>query len=119
MAQINLLAAGLKSWDSVTQVIPTEDDTTEFDKDERPELRRAVALLAGTISAWWEINEHSEVSLPAQIQQWHHLCQVDGLPEVNRAFSDGKELLLELSTEKISRLGEDFSKLETSQNIPN
>lgn len=84
-SQANLLAASLVSWNHAT-ILPIPDDgVSEFPEAERPDLRAAVASLAGALKRWFAASL-PEAPEPSGLTLWKELCKSDQLPEVRRAF---------------------------------
>lgn len=92
LKQLELLIGGLDAWRRATAISRSEHTSSEFDEEERPDLRRAVGLLAGALSAALSSTNTGELDL-SPLSRWAEACLVDALPEVRRAFVEGAELV--------------------------
>lgn len=77
----SLLATSLIAWNSAT-LVTIADQNSEFARVERPDLRAAVARMAGALSRLYR----TEATLPTPIAFWRDASAADPLPEVRRAY---------------------------------
>lgn len=83
---IQLLIASLVPW-HVAIILPAENGIGgDFPVEERPDLRALVGSLAAALSKWLSVNR-PESADPSEVSLWREACDLDPLPEVNRAFS--------------------------------
>jgi len=86
-SQIQMLLQSLDSWREATLSGP-RIESREFDEEERPELRRALAILAGVLNEFCLANGANQTD-SARTLRWQELCLEESLPEIRRAFNEG------------------------------
>jgi hypothetical protein len=85
------LESSLVPWELSTRLEPSGDESDEFPKDERPELRASLARLAGILFLRRQ-RMSATVAETVPIKLWRDASAASPLPEIRRAFDTWKSL---------------------------